>query len=102
MERLKLLDEARAAGLSFWREGDLLYVKGPKQAEEVAKRLISEKEAVFQLLPLPHPRSSTLVTAEEWELIENDPFYIPKALRSEPSRFSFLSGNLLSTNRKNQ
>ena len=102
MVGLNLLAEARAAGLSVWREGDRLYVKGPKQAEEVAKRLIAEKEAVFQLLTLPRPRNSTLVTEDEWEIIEKDPFYIPKAFRRAPSQFSLRSGNLLSADRKDQ
>ncbi len=102
MDRLTMLAEARAAGLSVWREGERLYVKGPKQAEEIAIRLIAEKEAVFQLLNPPPSRSSTLVTEEEWEIIEKDPFYIPRALRREPSQFSLRSGNLLLAERKEQ
>ena len=97
-----MLAEARAAGLSVWREGDRLYVKGPKQAEEFAKRLIAEKEAVFCLLDLPSSGPSTLVAEDEWEIIESDPFYIPRALRREPSRFSLRSRNLLSADRKYQ
>src|SRR4051812_43418732 len=46
MDGLILLDEARAAGLSVRVEGDRLVIRGPRQAEPVARRLMANKAQV--------------------------------------------------------
>lgn len=47
MDGLTLLAEAMAAGLEVWAEGDKLVIRGPKQAEEVAKGLLVHKQEVL-------------------------------------------------------
>ena len=50
MAGVKLLEEARAAGLKVRVEGDRLIVRGPKSAERVAKALLEKKAEVLALL----------------------------------------------------
>jgi len=50
MDRLALLNEARAAGLSVAVEGDQLRIRGPKSAGNVAARLLAAKPAVLAAL----------------------------------------------------
>jgi len=50
MGGLTLLDEARAAGLAVHAEGDRLIIRGPRQAEPVARRLMESKAAVLAAL----------------------------------------------------
>lgn len=50
MGGVKLLEEARAAGLKVRAEGDRLIVRGPKSAEPVAKALLAKKAEVLALL----------------------------------------------------
>jgi len=50
MGGVKLLEEARAAGLRVRAEGDRLIVRGPKSAEPVAKALLAKKAEVLALL----------------------------------------------------
>ena len=44
---VKLLEEARAAGLKVRAEGDRLIVRGPKAAEHMAKTLLERKAEVI-------------------------------------------------------
>ena len=50
MDALTLLDEAHAAGLSVRSEGERLMVRGPKQAEPIALRLLDAKPDVMAVL----------------------------------------------------
>ena len=47
MEGVRLLEEARAAGLKVWSEGDNLVIRGPKAAEPLALNLIAHKQDVL-------------------------------------------------------
>src|SRR2546428_11357962 len=68
MAGMKLLDEARAAGLKVRAEGDRLIVRGPKSAERVAKALLEKKADVLALLsqqsPFPCPACKGAVRLE--------------------------------------
>ena len=48
---IRLLDDAHMAGLSLWRDGDKLVIRGPKSAGPVAERVIERKPDVLRLLP---------------------------------------------------
>ena len=50
MDGLSLLEEASAAGLKVRRDGDRLVVRGPGDAEALARELLSHKAAVFAAL----------------------------------------------------
>ena len=50
MDALTLLDEAHAAGLSVRSDGERLVVRGPKQAEPIALRLLDAKPDVMAVL----------------------------------------------------
>jgi len=50
MVGLRLLDEARAAGLSVTADGERLVIRGPKRAASVARRLIAGKSDVMAAL----------------------------------------------------
>lgn len=50
MDGLKLLEEARRAGLTVKADGDTLRISGPKQAGPIAKRLLASKRAVMAAL----------------------------------------------------
>jgi hypothetical protein len=50
MDGLELLREARAAGLVVLAEGDRLRIRGPRQAEPVARRLLQHKGLVLNAL----------------------------------------------------
>ncbi len=50
MDGLSLLEEASAAGLKVRRDGDRLVVRGPRDAEALARELLSHKAAVFTAL----------------------------------------------------
>jgi hypothetical protein len=52
MGELKLLEQARSAGLTVDRDGDRLKVKGPRRAEPLALLLIEHKGDIIQLLDL--------------------------------------------------
>jgi hypothetical protein len=52
MGELKLLEQARSAGLTVDRDGDRLKVKGPRRAERLALLLIEHKVDIIQLLDL--------------------------------------------------
>jgi hypothetical protein len=53
MDGLTLLAEARAAGLKVKAEGTRLVVRGPREAEPVAKRLLAHKAEVMAALATP-------------------------------------------------
>ena len=50
MEILNLMAEASAAGLRVRRDGDKLVVRGPRDAEALARGLLSHKADVFTAL----------------------------------------------------
>jgi hypothetical protein len=50
MDGLSLIQEARAAGLSVAAAGDRLVIRGPRQAEPVARKLIAHKSKVLAAL----------------------------------------------------
>ncbi len=50
MDGLNLLAEAQAAGLRVEAQGERLIVRGPRQAEPLAKRIIEHKNDVMQAL----------------------------------------------------
>jgi hypothetical protein len=50
MEILKLMEEARAAGLVLIPKGDHLRIRGPKAAESLVQKLLEQKAAVLQQL----------------------------------------------------
>src|SRR5262249_26773902 len=47
---MRLLDEARAAGLAVAIDGDRLVVRGPRRAESVARKLLANKREVIAAL----------------------------------------------------
>ena len=47
MDGLTLIREAKAAGLSVAVAGEQLIIRGPRQAEQVARKLIAHKSAVL-------------------------------------------------------
>jgi hypothetical protein len=55
MDGLNLLAEARKAGLVVRAEGPRLVVRGPRDQEALAKRLLSQKAEVLALLRGPIP-----------------------------------------------
>lgn len=65
-----LLGEARAAGLSVWAEGDRLVIRGPKEAEPVARLLLERKPVVLAALATERPYAwrlySRLLDSEFW------------------------------------
>lgn len=60
MDILTLLDEARAAGLSIRAEGGRLVIRGPRQAEPMALRLIEAKPMVMAALARPAPMAGAI------------------------------------------
>jgi hypothetical protein len=50
MAALKLIEEARSAGLKLRAEGDRLVIRGPKSAEPIAKALLDRKEEILPFL----------------------------------------------------
>lgn len=50
MDGLSLLAEARAHGLKVRADGDRLVIRGPRQAEAVAKRLLERKREILEAL----------------------------------------------------
>ena len=53
MDGVALLEEARAAGLKVWSQGDKLVIRGPKVAEPLALLLIEHKSLVLPLVREP-------------------------------------------------
>jgi hypothetical protein len=78
MGALKLLEEARSAGLKLRAEGDRLVIRGPKSAEPLAIALLDRKEEILPFLqeqlgapiqPKPEPRpfhDDGRETADAW------------------------------------
>ena len=68
MAGMKLLEEARAAGLKVRVEGDRLIVRGPKSTERVARTLLEKKAEVLALLsqqsPFPCPECKRAIRLE--------------------------------------
>ena len=50
MAALKLIEEARSAGLRLRFEGDRLVIRGPKSAEPIAKALLDRKAEILPFL----------------------------------------------------
>lgn len=50
MDGLRLLTEARAAGLTVRANGNQLLIRGPRRAESVAERLLAHKGEVMEAL----------------------------------------------------
>jgi len=50
MGGMTLLQKARSAGLSVCAEGNLLRIKGPRHANEIAIELLAHKQAVIEAL----------------------------------------------------
>lgn len=85
MVGLTLLTEARAAGLAVRVDGDRLIVRGPRQAEALARRLIAHKAEILTALaetasptgdcePLrPLPANWPELTALRWGPAVGDP-----------------------------
>jgi hypothetical protein len=63
MDGLTLLQEALAAGLEVWREGDRLVVRGPTRLERLAKALLAQKAAVLPLLTWDEATADRLLQA---------------------------------------
>lgn len=74
MGGVKLLEEARAAGLRVRAQGDRLIVRGPKSAEPVAKALLAKKAEVLALLH-QHPDYRSLYM-QVAGAVEEDAFLI--------------------------
>jgi hypothetical protein len=51
MDDMKMLAEARLAGLTVRAEGGRLIVRGPRRLEAMARRLLSRKAELLKLLP---------------------------------------------------
>lgn len=58
MGALKLIEEARSAGLKLHAEGDRLVIRGPKSAEPLAKALLDRKA---EILPFLREQPATVV-----------------------------------------
>jgi len=50
MDGMTLLQEARAAGLIVFVEADMLKIRGPRQADPIARKLIAHKPVVVDAL----------------------------------------------------
>jgi hypothetical protein len=50
MATLKLLEEARSAGLKLRTEGDQLVIRGPKSAKRIAQALLDRKAEILPFL----------------------------------------------------
>ena len=50
MDGLNLFEQARAAGLEIRRDGERLVIRGPKDAEALARELLSHKAEIFTAL----------------------------------------------------
>ena len=50
MGALRLIEEARSAGLKLRAEGDRLLIRGPKSAEPLAKALLDRKAEILPFL----------------------------------------------------
>lgn len=81
MAALKLIEEARSAGLKLRADGDRLVIRGPKSAEPIAKALLDRKAEILPFLrelPAPvAPLSSPHINARGEIIIpfECDPKY---------------------------
>lgn len=53
MDGMKLIDEARAAGLTVTALGNRLLIRGPRRAEAIAQRLLAHKAEVLAALDRP-------------------------------------------------
>ena len=70
MDCLKLLTEARQAGLKVAAEGDRLVIRGPKSAGHIAEALISRKQEIMDLLSQQESKPKAVWTAEEKQLVD--------------------------------
>lgn len=61
MDGMKLLCQARQAGLVVFAQGDRLIIRGPRQAEELALKLLACKLLVLQALAMENSESRTVV-----------------------------------------
>ena len=50
MAALKLIEEARSAGLKLRAEGDRLVIRGPRSAEPLAQALLDRKAEILPFL----------------------------------------------------
>jgi hypothetical protein len=50
MGALKLIEEARSAGLKLRVDGDRLVIRGPRSAEPIAKALLDRKKEILPFL----------------------------------------------------
>jgi hypothetical protein len=57
MDGMILLQEARAAGLIVSVEGERLKIRGPRQADPIARKLIAHKSAVVDALQAEERRA---------------------------------------------
>jgi hypothetical protein len=58
VDSLKLLSDARRAGLTVRAEGDRLIVRGPAALADLAKQIISRKADVMDALAIEAPQTS--------------------------------------------
>ena len=61
MGGLALIREAEAAGLSIRADGDKLVIRGPRQAEPIARKLIAHKPAVLSVLRQPTTEPAPII-----------------------------------------
>lgn len=72
MDGLRLLAEARAAGLTVQARGGQLVIRGPRRAEAIARRLLEHKRTVMaalgggRLLPPRPPRECYWCGRRRW------------------------------------
>ncbi len=70
MDSLRLLEEARAAGLTVTRAGDRLHIRGPRSAEPIARQLIACKNDVLNVLTLaPAPDVMPADLPPDWHYL---------------------------------
>jgi hypothetical protein len=61
MDGLTLLAEARAAGLTVTADRNQLVIRGPRRAEDTARRLLANKSLVLNALAAAVPPGPTIV-----------------------------------------
>ena len=102
MDGMSLLAEARASGLEVRADGDRLVVRGPRQAEAVALRLLERKADVLPLVAIPaaslgwNPEMARLIG---WFLATEPPaapFELQRGVMiSHPARYwAYLNGDI--------
>jgi len=99
MDGIGLLCDAKAAGLTVEADGDVLRIRGPRNAESIARRLLENKGTVLEAIRTQQRPPIPCWAVEDDELVRwflekgqhlipSDPFQLTKWLKiTKPDRF---------------